>query len=253
MRTMFYRTLLLVYLFSLPVAAKQQPSLGDITFYTEIYPPANYMVDDKLAGITVDTLTAIYDDFKLPVPKFEVVPWARGYRFTLERPNTALFTMSRTPSRENLFKWVGPIFNSTHVLIAKKSKNFKFTSLGQIFAHKVAAVRGDISEISLNQVGFPDYNMAKVSELKLAYKMMETNRVDMIVVTIHGFSHLAEQLNFDKKLYQQVWEVNKYGNYVAFNKQTPDSVIDQFQQSLNKISDKHQKIKSQYELPLAEY
>ena len=56
--------------------------------------------------------------------------------------------------------------------------------------------------------------MAKVSELTLAYKMMEADRVDMIVVTIHGFDYLARQLGIDANRYEQVWQVNKYGNYI---------------------------------------
>ncbi len=252
MRKMLHRIILSLFLCSSHVAAENF-SPNDITYYTETYPPANYVVNGELVGISIDTLNAIYNDLSLPKTSYNLVPWARGYRFTLDKPNTALFTMSRTPAREQLFKWVGPLFNSTHVLIAKKSKNFSFTSLGHVFPYKVAAATGDISEISLNLVGFPDHNMAKVSELKLAYKMMESDRVDMIVVTIHAFSYLAAQMSFNKNDYEQVWEVNKYGNYIAFNKQTPDSIIEQLQQSLERITDKHLKIKQHYELPKEEY
>jgi len=223
------------------------------TFYTEIYPPANFFEEGKLKGITVDTLKAIWKEVGYPEQEINIVPWARGFRFTLDKSNSALFTMSRTPPREKLFKWVGPIFNSTHVLMAKKSKRFSFTKLSEIFNYKIAAVRGDISEISLNQVGFPDHNMAKVSEIKLAFKMMKADRVDMIVTTIHGFDHLAQQLKFSSDDYEQVWQVNKYGNYIAFNNQTPDSVINLYQNALNNISKQHQLIKEKYKLSIKEY
>ena len=236
--------------FATPVANSKHQ---EITFYTEIYPPANYVENNELKGITVDTLKAIWQELKQPEQYINIVPWVRGYRNTLNTRNSALFTMSRTPPREHLFKWVGPIFNSTHVLITKKSNQFKFSKVSEIFNYKVAAVRGDISEISLNKMGFPNENMAKVSELKLAYKMMETARVDMIVVTIHGFHHLAQQLNFDVKEYENVWQVNKYENYIAFNINTPDSVITQYQKALDKLSQEHRLIKQKYELAIEEY
>ncbi|MDG1750962.1 MAG: transporter substrate-binding domain-containing protein [Thalassotalea sp.] len=233
-----------------PVANAEHP---EITFYTEVYPPANFVENNELKGITVDTLKAIWRELKQPEQYINIVPWVRGYRNTLNNPNSALFTMSRTPPRENLFKWVGPIFHSTHVLITKKSNQFKFAKLSDIFKYKVAAVRGDISEISLNQMGFPEQNMAKVSELKLAFKMMATGRVDMIVVTIHAFHHLAQQLNFDVTEYENVWQVNKFANYIAFNIETPDSLITQYQETLDKLSQEHQLIKKKYELAIEEY
>lgn len=235
------------------LCAEEKAFTPEITFYSEIYPPANYFDNKELVGITVDTLKEIWKELNQPEQYINIVPWARGYRYTLEKPNSALFTMSRTPAREDLFKWIGPIFNSTHVLIAKKSKQLNFKNLSEVFKYKVATVRSDISEISLNQVGFPEHNMARVSELSLAYKMMESGRVDMIVVTIHGFEHLAKQLKFNASLYEHVWEVNKYGNYIAFNKQTSDTIISKYKKALDNISHQHLLIKKKYELSPLEY
>ena len=246
---------LFIYCLMLPSlkAAQTISPLENITFYTENYPPANYLEQNELKGITVDTLKEIWQHLNIPEQEILVVPWARGYRFTLDHNNTALFTMSKTPARENLFKWVGPIFHSTHVLMAKKSSNFHFTNLGQIFYHSVAAIEGDISEISLHQIGFPSSNMAKVSQLKQAFLMMQSERVDMMIISIHGFTHLAKQLNFDPNDYQQVWQVNKIGNYLAFNINTPDEVIQAYQQAFDALEQKRLKIKENYTLPLEEY
>ena len=225
----------------------------NVTFYSELYPPANFIEQGELKGITVDTLKAMWHQLEIPEQSIEVVPWSRGYRFTLNNPNTALFTMSRTHAREGLFKWVGPVFHSTHVLMAKKSKQFAFNSLGEVFAQRVAAVNGDISEISLLQVGFPSSNMAKVKDLETAFKMLNADRVDMIVVTIHGFAYLSQQLGVDANNYVNVWEVSKVGNYIAFNLHTSDEVIKQYQQAFNEISEQRLTIKEKYALPTDEY
>lgn len=237
-----------------PVQAfEKTPSIEDITFYTENYPPANYLVNDELKGITVDTLKVMWQYLNIAEPEIFLVPWVRGYRFTLEKSNTALFTMSKTQPRESLFKWVGPIFHSTHVLMAKKSKQYNFSSLGQVFYHTVASVQGDVSEISLQQVGFPASNIAKVSELKQAFLMLQSGRVDMMVASIHGFAHIADKYNFDISEYEQVWQVNKTGNYLAFNTNTPDEIVAAYQNAFTKTEQQRIAIKKKYLLPLAEY
>jgi polar amino acid transport system substrate-binding protein len=224
-----------------------------ITFYTENYPPANYIEHGELKGISIDTIKAIWKHIQIPEQNILLVPWARGYRYLLEQSNSALFTMSRTEARENLFKWVGPMFNSTHVLIAKKSKQYNFTNLGQTFHHSVVAVKGDISEISLLQVGFPADNLAKVMDAKQGFLMMQNDRVDMIALSIHGFYYLVKSLNFDPNEYETVWKVNKIGNYIAFNNQTSDSLIEALQVAFEQIEAERIKIKQKYHLPLEEY
>lgn len=91
--------------------------------------------------------------------------------------------MSKTQPRENLFKWVGPIFHSTNVLIAKKSKNF----------------------------------------------------------------------NFNTNDYEQVWLISKTGNYLEFNINTSDEVIQEYQRAFDDIAKQRLSIKEYYELPQDEY
>ena len=236
---------------SLSVA--QQPEFNQIEFYTENYPPANFMVDGELKGITIDSLRVMWQRMGIKEQPVSLVPWARGYRNVLLQPNSALFTMSQTAARQPLFKWVGPFFKSVHVLMAKKSSNIKIKNLGELFEYRVAAIRGDISEISLIELGYPSYNMAKVANLQRAFYMMESGRVDMMMVSIHGFKHLTEQLKVDPKLYESVWTVNEIGNYIAFSKLTPDALIKQYQQVFEATASERLAIKQQYGLPEREF
>lgn len=249
---------LMAFVFSDAVLANNKSNLKtanlpEITFYAEDFAPANYMENDVFVGITVDSLKLIWTDLNLPTQDVTIVPWTRGYRNVLKTPNTALFTMSKTPAREHLFKWVGPLFSSVHVLMAKKSASLKFDNLGDVLNYRVSTIQGDISEISLQQIGFPDFNMAKVQNLERAFIMLQSDRVDMMMVSIHSFQHLAARLNADASKYEQVWTVNDVGNYVAFNKQTPDKVIEAYQKALGNVKKEQVLIKQKYSLPKAEY
>lgn len=254
MKKIIIKSVVLFFLVLTQVKASQQPtSIENITFYTETYPPANYLVNDELKGISVDTLKAIWQHLHITEPEIQLVPWTRGYKFTLDKNNTAIFTMSKTQPRENLFKWVGPIFHSTQVLMARKSSQFNFSNQEGVFSHTVAAVRGDVSETSLHHINFPKSNIATVATLKQAYKLMQSGRVDMVIASIHAFDHLMKKDNLDASAYEQVWQVNKVGNYLAFNINTPDDTIQSYQKAFDDIAPERLKIKANYDLPLAEY
>lgn len=230
-----------------------QSAIENIRFYTEIYPPANYIQDDKQVGITIETMKVLWQQLAINEQPVEFVPWARGYRFALDIENTALFTTSRIAEREHLFKWVGPIFYSAHVMLAKKTRQLRFDDFSQSFNYKVATVRGDVSDNSLKQVGFPDSNKIQVAQIKQAYLMLLNDRVDMIVVTNHSFAHLANRQGFDVNDYEIVWTINKTGNYIAFNVNTPDYVIEQYQSALEATEQQRSAIKAKYMLPYNEH
>ena len=76
---------------------------------TEVLPPYQlYNENNVLSGFSVEVLEALFkitkDDIDL-----KVLPWARAYRTALNKPNTLIFSLSRSPSRENLFFWGGKL------------------------------------------------------------------------------------------------------------------------------------------------
>jgi ABC-type amino acid transport substrate-binding protein len=86
---------------------------GTIQIYTESYPPLTYMnIYGEITGYGSEVAkeimkrNSIYADIKIST-------WNNGYDLALINPNFCLFTMDRTPLRENLFHWVGPIGTNT--------------------------------------------------------------------------------------------------------------------------------------------
>lgn len=237
-------------LFSINFELRSEEDLeGKVTFYSENYPPANFVQEGEVKGITIESAKLMWQKLGMKEQPIYMVPWARGYRNTLLNPNTALFTMSRTDERETLFKWLGPLFQSRHVLIAKKSKNIKVSNLGELFQYRVATIRGDISEISLRKIGYPELNMAKVTELERAFYMMQSDRVELLMVSIHGFTHLTEKLGVDPSHFEHVWRVNTVGNFIAFNKNTPDSVIEAYKTVFEQTEKERGEIRVKYGMP----
>ncbi|MDO6720257.1 transporter substrate-binding domain-containing protein [Psychrosphaera sp. 1_MG-2023] len=222
-------------------------------YVAENYPPANFYKDNLLQGVSIDLLHEIWSTLSLPKKDVLVVPWVRGYRQLENTPNTVLFTMSRTKEREDLFKWVGPVFSSTHVLVAKQKTVIDIKETKDIFKYSVATVRADISEKSLRKIGFPDQKLAKLSNVKQAFLMLKNERVDLVMLSIHGLHHVLMELHELRNRYKIVWQVNKIGNYFAFSKETPDLIINKFQQTLDSLETKRIEILQKYKLPEEEY
>ena len=99
-----------------------KPSLDDITFLTEEYPPFNYTNGDKLDGASVALLEAALEKAgaKTTRADFQVVSWADGYAKVQSDKNTCLFSMTYTAERAPLFQWAGPIAETRIAVIAKK-------------------------------------------------------------------------------------------------------------------------------------
>jgi polar amino acid transport system substrate-binding protein len=88
----------------------------DITYMTEDYPPSNYIENGVLKGVAVDVLKAVWKKINSKEMHIQLYHWARGYQLALTKPNTMLFAMTRSPEREKLFKWVGPIYRGRYSL-----------------------------------------------------------------------------------------------------------------------------------------
>jgi len=253
--------LLILLCFTLPLSVRLcsaneidiKSLAAETSYFTEDYAPGNFKSRSKLVGISVDTLKLIWQTLGVAEQPVSVVPWARGYRTVLNSENTMLFSMARTVEREDKFKWVGPIFSSTHVLVAKSSRDFSVEKLEQLFQFRAAALRNDIAEVSIRNMGFPSRNLVQVADLKQAYFMLRSDRVDMMVVSVHGLSHILNKYQESMDKYQLIWQINRVDNYFAFHRDTPEPLIQAFQQAFDAIEEERNEIKRQYNLPAEEF
>ena len=90
-----------------------------IDLMTEILPPFQYYDEDRnLSGISIEIIEKVKTEINSKVP-IKGVPWSRGLKITKKKKNSALFSMLRTPDREKLFKWVGPLVDFSVVFFKK--------------------------------------------------------------------------------------------------------------------------------------
>ena len=235
---------------SLTFSTEKYPNTqkNTLTFYTENYPPSNYLRNNELTGVSVEVLKLMWQKMKMKEQEIYVVPWARGYSNTLHRANSVLFTMARTPQREKLFKWVGPIYTAEHVLVARENFKEKITQFNQAFKYNIAAIKDDISEITLIENNFPEERMALVTHLRQAILLLKNKRIDLMIISKSALKGLLSENNITMDDIKIIYSVNKVGNYFAFNNQTPDALILQYQSAFDAIESKRDALNKSYGL-----
>ncbi|NQY93468.1 MAG: transporter substrate-binding domain-containing protein [Campylobacteraceae bacterium] len=238
---MFYKFFVFIgtVLFIFNISSQAKP-IDEITFMTENYPPFNFKHNNKVQGISVDLILLMLQKLggKQTRGDIHILPWARAYASVLEEEKTAIFAMTRTKKREKLFKWVGPISDTTIALIARKDRHIKINSVKDINDFKLGVVRDDIGEQLLHTLGVDKNNIEStggVDAIHKLLKMLDRNRFDLFSYEFLVASWEMKKLGFDVNDYEMVYKLSEAQLYFAFHKNTPDSIIVALQKALDEL------------------
>ena len=227
--------LVLASLWCAPAISAQ--GAADILYITEEYPPFNYTKEDSLRGIAVDLLEGMLAQLQPASTHkpIKVFPWARGYHLVQHQEDTMLFSTSRTPQRENLFKWVGPIASNRIVVIARKDRRIAVKGLDDLRKFKIGAIRDDIGQHLLMQAGFELAQFDLVAAAAENVKKLDTGRIDAWVYGESVARWFIKQNGFDPEHYETVYLLQEIELYYAFHRATPDELVQQFQSALDRL------------------
>src|SRR4030043_1819203 len=96
------------------------PASSGLRIITEVYPPYNFVdKNNNVTGQSTEIVQAILEKNGTQAA-IEVMPLSEGLALAQKGPKVVLYSLNRTPQRENLFKWVGPIGNYEEAFYAKK-------------------------------------------------------------------------------------------------------------------------------------
>jgi polar amino acid transport system substrate-binding protein len=119
-----------------------RPSIA-LTLTTEEYPPFN-MLDERTGaptGITVDKVVELMHRAHEPFT-ITSYPWPRAYQMALQRDDTCVFSTSRTPERETLFTWIGPLAQSDWAIFARANDTRNPKSLEDVRPYTIGGYHG---------------------------------------------------------------------------------------------------------------
>ena len=210
-----------------------------VSIVTEQYPPYNYVDQGKLGGLCTEVVQAVLHELKLK-GDFKLLPWARAYGTALRSPNVLIYSISRTPDREHLFKWVGVIAPTDFFLYAVPGKDLGITTLDEAKPYQIGTVNEDVGEQFLIKHGFTKgTNLQSIASYEANYQKLQRGRVDLWIMAELSAVHLARQAGHDpaKTLTKvlHIPEMSGPGTYMAFGNKTPDATVAQFRAGLDAI------------------
>lgn len=223
----------------------------DLLYITENYPPYNFNEKGELKGIAIDLMVLMLQKMNAHVKRSDIkmYPWVRGYYSVQNMPNTVLFTMVRSRSRDKLFKWVGPFSQHEIVLVGRKNMAIKIATSTEAARYNIGVVKNDIAEFTLKEHQVPSERIFAVPYPEQSVKMLNSGHIDLWAQGEVVALWLLKQAGLNQDNFEVKHRFGVVGdNYFAFHKDTPDHLILQFQQALNqlKADGSYQKILDHY-------
>jgi len=243
-------SVLSIYLFT------QTPTPADLTYITEQYPPFNYEEDGQLQGIAVELLVAITATMGEGITDDEIrlMPWTNGYQTTLNRTNTVLFSTVRLPEREESFKWVGPIYGEQKVLVARRDREMSINRPEDLAGYKIGVITDDAAIPQLLALGVARDQLVLASDPAVIVSKLKEGELDLWCYGEDAGNYFTEQQTGRYGYFKVVYSLQEYELYYAFNRDTPDAVVESFQEALDTVKEKkNAEGQTPYEHILARY
>ncbi|VAX18138.1 ABC-type amino acid transport/signal transduction system, periplasmic component/domain [hydrothermal vent metagenome] len=199
---------------------------------TEEFPPYNYTQDGQITGISTEIVREIFKRLDHP-DNIELSSWTRSYNLALKEDNIILYSTTRTPNREKLFKWVGPLVPNNTVFFAKKGSGVSIKSLDD--ARKAGAIGvyiDDFGESLLKEKGFT--NLHSVADNRENVRKLADGKIDLWIINELTGNHMAREAGLKEKI-EKVYDVQKDFMYMALSKATPGPVVKKWQDTLDEI------------------
>lgn len=202
-----------------------------ITFYTEEYPPFNFINDQgEIDGISTRLLQEALTTIDRPV-SFRLVPWARAFSEARLRPGNCVYSTARTVEREAMFRWVGPLLQTEWAAFALPGHGIKATSLEELKGLRVGSFHEDAISIYVANQGVPIINASRDSE---NLKRLTSGLIDVWVTG----SDVAEAVGGSAGVkLERLFTFRRSEIYLACHKSIPNSFLEQLQTRLDRLKE----------------
>jgi polar amino acid transport system substrate-binding protein len=164
----------------------------------------------------------------------EVMPWARAYKVALSTDNTIIYSLTRSPERESLFKWIGQLHHLEYSFFsAKSNQKVNIKTASDALNYTVVSVRDSFEANSLQRMGFKlGVNLELVVDYTTAWKMLQMGRVELI----YDSAPIILGPNVNESLFKKQGNVvEAFELYVAANLNTDDQVLDNLSTALQSV------------------
>jgi polar amino acid transport system substrate-binding protein len=209
------------------VAAAQAQTLH---FTTEVSVPSAYIKDGKIVGYATDKLREALKRAGVQAD-FELLPWTRSFAMARTAPDTCVYPTGRTPEREAMFHWIGPVAHTDWWLFGLATRDFKIRTLRDARGLRIGSYNGDVRGEFLKSRGFL-VDMAQSDEVNPQKLML--HRIDLWVTGAIAAQRRLEESGLTDEV-APVLMFNSMELYLACNPRTPKAVLAQLQAAFDSM------------------
>lgn len=194
-----------------------------LTVVTELSAPAAVMRDGRLTGLTVEVVLEIQRRVGDRTP-IEALPWARAYAMATSGPDVVLFSTTRTPEREPLFSWIGPVMRIKWSLYARAGSMKPLADLDEARrAGSIGTYKDDAREQYLKARGFT--NLHSGDNALVNTRNLLSGRLDLIVSTDTGLYATLEEEGIPASLVENVLTFKEVDLYICFSRGSNEGAV----------------------------
>jgi len=204
-----------------------QASTTTLRLTTEVSPPFNMLEGEKIVGRATDQVVEMMARAKVGFT-MELLPWARAYNMALKEADTCVFTTTRTPEREALFKWVGPVGAAEWILYGSAERGLKLQNIEEARSLLIGTYNGDARDEYFRSRGF---RVESVSDDLSNPRKLLLNRIDLWAASLVRGALLISQNGWSEQIVP-VLSFHKVDLYVACNPSVPTPLIDKLNATL---------------------
>ena len=196
--------------------ARQDPRLY---LATEAAAPHSMLEGERLIGIGVDTVRELMSRAGIDYT-IALLPWKRAYTAALVRSDACVFSTTRTPDREALFKWIGPIGEADWVLMARADRKLQLDSLDAARGYRIGTYNGDARDQYLRERGF---KVDSAPNDRINLRKLMVGRIDFWAASVRRGSVTLSRMGYADKIVP-VLVFKRVRVYLACNRGMPEAL-----------------------------
>ena len=232
---------LLILLVALsPLQAAQLPAIKVVT---EESFPINHTdeTSQKMTGFATDYLLGVLNEANINY-SINSYTWERTFKIASEEPNVLIYSMARTPERENDFHWLFEIMTLQYSLYGVESRREHFAGAKDFRNYQIALTAGSASLKYLREDGYKNIVVAK--DYEHLDNLIKHGRIDFVASSKLALSSFMKKYNCDEDTFKPYKELNyvDIDLYYAMSKDTDIQVV-------NRLTALLEEQKSQLQLP----
>ena len=224
-----------------PLSLSHAAGAPTLTAVTENLPPYNYQEGNAVKGVAAEVTQALLEEVGLQAD-IQVLSWVRAYIQALEKPNVLIFSIVRTPDREDLFHWIGKISVSKSYLFKLADRDdIQIQRLEDAKSYTIGAWREDVREQYLLSHGFvQSKHLDNSGTPSQNIQKLMLRRLDLVADSELSFYFQLKQLNHDPHVVKKAFELEDISLpfYIAFSKKTSPDLAEAFRQALERVKRK---------------